>query len=232
MNRINSNTTTPHPIIILGEVHELATREKVKHNLCRKSMFNFLFLLLVTFYVPVTLIWTGILPFEYRFHALFFILAGFIAYCFLKRYSFHELGFRTDNLSSSLLWNLLFSAIGVLILYCGYKTGLFKNHSPTYLPTLYIFYIFFLGPVQELLFRGVLFAEMKRIKILNSKWILFISSCSFCFLHIIYNHPPLLIISLISGLIWGTIFIKSPNIWGISISHSLLGAVAMFLGIF
>jgi len=45
--------------------------------------------------------------------------------------------------------------------------------------------------------------------------------------HIIYRHPLILFITFIGGLAWGTIFIKQPNIWAVSLSHSLLGALAM-----
>ncbi len=48
---------------------------------------------------------------------------------------------------------------------------------------------------------------------------------------IIYRHSPLLIIALISGLAWGIIFTKCPNTWGVALSHSLLGGLAMFLGV-
>jgi hypothetical protein len=66
------------------------------------------------------------------------------------------------------------------------------------------------------------------------RWILLLSSLSFCFLHIIYRHPPLLIIAFTiaftSGLAWSAIFTKWPNIWSITLSHALLGALAISLG--
>ena len=77
----------------------------------------------------------------------------------------------------------------------------------------------------------MLFAEIQRIPGSGTRFFLFISTLSFCFLHIIYNHPPLLMIALISGLVWGIIFIKVPNFWGIAFSHSFLGALAMVLGL-
>jgi len=195
------------------------------------GIFIPLFLLVFMLHAPVALIWLEIIPFEYRFHLFFCFLAGIVFYCSFRRYGLHELGFRTDNLRSSLGWNMLFCAVGAMGLYMTYKAGFLRSRDQNFLPYVYIFYIFFLGPVQEVFFRGILFAEMKRAQILDNRWILLISTLSFCFLHLIYRRPPLLLMALISGLIWGIIFTKWPNIWGIALSHSLLGALAIFLGV-
>lgn len=195
------------------------------------GVFTPLFLLIFMLHAPVALIWLEIIPFEYRFHALFCVLAGLVFYCSFRRYGLRELGFRTDNLRGSLGWNMLFCAVGAMGLYMTCKAGFLRPGNQPYLPYVYIFYVFFLGPVQEVFFRGILFAEMKRAQIRDNRWILLISTLSFCFLHLIYRHPPLLLIALISGLTWGIIFTKWPNIWGIALSHSLLGALAIFLGV-
>ena len=97
--------------------------------------------------------------------------------------------------------------------------------------TAFLFYLLFLGPVQEVIFRGILFAEMRKSGIVEGKWLVLISTCTFCFLHIIYNNPSVLLLTLVSGLVWGVLFLRWPSIWGVSLSHSLLGALAMFLGI-
>lgn len=48
--------------------------------------------------------------------------------------------------------------------------------------------------------------------------------------YIIYHNPAVLLLTLVSGLVWGVLFLRWPSIWGVSLSHSL-GALAMFLGI-
>lgn len=221
-----------HSISILTNSQELRDSKK---SLCEfypmGRVFIPLFLLAFMFHVPVALIWLKIIPFEYRFHVFFCVLTGFIFYCFFRGYSLQELGFRTANLSSSLRWNMMFCVVGAIGLYITCKAGFLSPKNESYLPHVYIFYIFFLGPVQEVFFRGILFAEMKRTRKLDDRWIILVSTFFFCFLHLIYNHPPLLIISLITGLAWGIIFTKWHNIFGIALSHSLLGALAMFLGV-
>lgn len=212
-------------------VQEFRNASNSRYGFYHIAPFYYLFLLLFMFYTPVTLIWLKIIPFEYRFYACFGILAGFICFCCRRHYNSRELGFRTDNLMRSLGWNFIFCVVGAIGLYITHKAGFLRPVTHNHLSQMYIFYIFFLGPVQELFFRGVLFAEMKRIPNVDHRWILRVSTFSFCFLHVIYGHPPLLIIALISGLAWGVIFTKCHNIWGITLSHSLLGALAMYLGV-
>ncbi|MEA2059939.1 MAG: CPBP family intramembrane glutamic endopeptidase [Thermodesulfobacteriota bacterium] len=154
-------------------------------------------------------------------------LAGLGYICFKRRYGFREIGFRTDNLKSALIWNLVFCAAGGIGVYIIYHAGIMRPEIRNYLPHVYLFYIFFLSPVQEIFFRGILFAELNRAGIHSTNLFLLVSTFSFCFLHIIYRHPLILIITFIGGLAWGTIFIKRPNIWAVSLSHSLLGALAM-----
>ncbi len=190
-----------------------------------------LLLLLFLCYAPVFLIWLEIIPFEYRFFAFFSTLPGFAWVYFYRQYSRLELGFRTDNLKSSLIWNLCFCVIGGIGLVFMHKAGFSRPKAQSYLPHVYLFYIFFLGPVQELIFRAILRSEIKRITEAGNGFFLFISTLSFGLLHIIYHHPPLIVIALISGLSWGIIFIKKPNIWAIALSHSLLGTLSMVLGL-
>lgn len=192
-----------------------------------------LFLLLFMCYAPVALIWLEIIPFEYRFYAFSFALTGLVYFCFHRRYRLAELGFRIDTLKSALKLNFLFCAIGGMTLYISYKAGLLipKSHN-YYFSYTYLAYIFFLGPVQEIIFRGILFTETKRIQNGSNRLFLWISTLSFCFLHVIYRHPQILVITFISGLIWGAIFIKRPNIWGVAISHSFLGTLAIAFGLF
>lgn len=212
---------------IVEAEQEINTHEQAIHE--SGEPYRYLVLLLLLCHAPVVLIQMGIIPFEYRFFIFFPAMAGFITFCFHRKYRLGELGFRTDNLKSALVWNLIFCVVGGIGLVLMYKAGFLRTKIAHYPLYVYLFYIFFLGPVQELIFRGVFFLEVKQIPGLGNRFFLAISTLSFCFLHIIYNHPPLLFIALVSGLAWGIIFIKKPNFWGLSLSHSFLGALAMAL---
>ncbi|MBV5317079.1 MAG: CPBP family intramembrane metalloprotease [Desulfobulbaceae bacterium] len=193
--------------------------------------FSFFLLLLVNCYAPILLLWSGAIPFAYRFHVLAVVLLSFILHSVYRGYCFRDLGFTWENSWNSIRWNLLFCAVGGIGLYLTYRTGLLMPREYSYSLACFLFYILILGPVQELIFRGIMFAEMKRCRIIDPKMMLLISTITFSFLHIIYNHPPLLLITFVSGLVWGMIYLRWPSIWGISFSHSLLGALAMFLGV-
>ena len=191
-----------------------------------------LFFMLFMCQAPVVLIWLKIIPFEYRFHALFIALAGLVYFCFSRRYRLAELGVRTDTLKNALELNLWFCAIGGMILYLSLKAGVLipRDHNAS-VPHTYVTYIFFLGPVQELFFRSILYAEMQRGQFYSNRLFLCISTLSFAFLHVIYGHPQMLVIALVSGLVWGILYIKQPNISGVALSHSFLGALSMIFEI-
>lgn len=210
-------------------IPELATGFNVRGSFIEQ--FTPLFLLLFLCHTPVVLIWLKIIPFEYRFYAFFFSLAGLACFCFHRRYRLDELGFRIDTFKNALEPNLIFCAIGGMTLYILFKAGFLTPRDHGELFHNYMVYILFLGPVQEIIFRGVMFTEAKRIQSGGNRLFLWISTLSFSFLHIIYRHPQILAIAFISGLVWGIIFIKRPNIWGVALSHSLLGTFAMLLGL-
>lgn len=182
-------------------------------------------------YAPVLLLWSGIIPFSYRFHTMYLVLALYGIFVYYQQYSFTDLGYTTAHLGFSLFWNTLFLILGAICMYFASQTPLLRLDSGSYLPYGYGCYLFFIAPVQEIIFRGIFFAEMKKAGIVHQGWAVLISALSFCFLHLIYNDPVLLIISFLGGLIWGIIYIKGPNIWGVTLSHSLLGGLAMFLGV-
>lgn len=195
------------------------------------ASFRFFVLLLINCYVPVFLIWSGVIPFAYRFHVLAVVLLSFIAHSVHRGYRLHDLGFTLEQSWNSIRWNLLFCTLGGIGLYCAYRAGWLMPREYSYSLACFLFYIVILAPVQELIFRGILFAEMKRCRNIAPKMMILISTITFSYLHIIYNHPVLLLITFVSGLVWGLIYLRWPSIWGISLSHSLLGALAMFLGV-
>lgn len=192
----------------------------------------FLTVLVAAFYIPVTLIWSGIIPFQYRFHLSAMFIVFVLVFCAMRQHGLRDLGFRYDNLGGSLFWNGIFCLIGGVVLFLLYKAGYQKSPYRTVSQHCYLAYIFLLAPAQEFFFRGVLFAEIKKTMLNASRWaLLLITSVSFCFLHVIYGHLPMVIITFCAAILWGIIYDRHPNIWGVSISHSLLGIIAIAFGI-
>jgi len=198
----------------------------------RNSYFMYIFLLAVALYLPVTMIWTGIISFKHRFALMFGMLGVMIFYVFLRGHSLSDLGFRRDTLKQSLKWNLLISLFFVSFLVLLYRMNVIAGKSAAPLgPLFFIFYILILSPVQEFFFRSILFAEMRNIRHRYHWAIIVLSTFSFCFLHVIYHYPTIVLVTLCMGLVWSIIYYKYPNIWGVSLSHAMLGVTAFLIGL-
>lgn len=191
----------------------------------------FLLLLAANCYLPILLIWSGIIPFAYRFHVLIAVLCTFVIYGLYRGYRLGELGLTLKSCRHSVHANTLFCVAGGLGLYLAFQEGLLMPRDHSHSLTSFLCYVAFLAPVQELIFRGIMFAEMQRCRIADPRLMLLISTVSFSFLHIIYDSPPLLLMTFISGLFWGISYLLWPSLVGISMSHALLGAFAMYLGV-
>jgi len=199
-------------------------------TLAREAILMFSGFILVAFYTPVTLIWLDVIPFRYRFFLAFIVMALTIPYILKRGFNWSELGFRRDTLKGSLKWNLGITSFFLLLLYIFNKVGWIELAQVRLWSFFLFFYILVLTPVQELFFRSILFAEMKKVRIRNSLPIIALSSLSYGFLHVIYQKPAMLVATLLMGVVWGCIYYKYPNFWGVTISHALLGAVAITVG--
>jgi membrane protease YdiL (CAAX protease family) len=187
--------------------------------------------ILLGYYLPILLIWVGIIPFEFRFHTLVAMAIIMIAYCFLKKISFHDLGFRTDTFAKSLLWNSVLSVLLVLVMYLAYLLHLIRTPTVPSWNLFFFFYVLISCPAQEFIFRSVIFAEMKKSNIIKPIYQVAFSAITFSLLHIIYKDIITLSVGLFIGIIWGVIYYKYPNIYGVILSHSVLGTVSILVGL-
>lgn len=209
----------------------MAFKDTLKRIYRRNHLLLFILFLAGTLYAPVTLIWAGVIPFQYRFAVMFFILAVMVSYVWLRKFHWSELGFRRDTLKRSLMWNLGISLLFISILYWLHDAGLIGKSTIRFWPLFFVFYILILTPAQEFFFRSLLFAEMGNSRYRRPWSIIILSSLSFCFLHIIYQHPMTIVIAFFMGLIWSIIYYKYPNFWGVTLSHAMLGTAAFALGL-
>ncbi|MHC5857256.1 lysostaphin resistance A-like protein [Nostoc sp.] len=95
------------------------------------------------------------------------------------------------------------------------------------------FYVLFVGassPVQEFLYRGFLFSIFSKAKL--AKWLqILLSSLLYSFVHLIYRDLSTLVFTFIVGLLWGYYYAKLGNLYSIIVSHSVLGAIAILVGL-
>ena len=72
---------------------------------------------------------------------------------------------------------------------------------------------------------------MNRAGIKNPPLQVGLSAVTYCFLHIIYQDWITLAVTLFMGIVWGVIYYKRPNFWGVATSHAIVGVVSIATGI-
>jgi membrane protease YdiL (CAAX protease family) len=93
------------------------------------------------------------------------------------------------------------------------------------------FYVLVSCPAQEFACRGFLFAEMRRCGISGQGMQIAISSVTYAFLHVVYTDWLAFLAPLAVGVVWGAIYRRHPNLWGVVLSHSALGLISIAVGL-
>jgi len=202
--------------------------QSISGTLSSSKLFRLTALVLL-YLTPPTLLLFDLIPFEFRFVLLIGIAAFLSFYSYYQGFTFKDLGFRRDTLASSLKWNLLLSICSILFVWGLVSAGIIRTVSLPEWSYFFVFYILISGPFQEFIFRAALYAEMQRHWKGKLPYII-CSSLIFSYLHIFYKDPFTLLLTLIMGFIWGTIYAKYPNFIGVAISHAIVGAIVISMG--
>jgi uncharacterized protein len=181
--------------------------------------------------VPPLLILFGAVPFGSRFPLLLITSVVVFAYVIWKGDSLSALGLRTDTFKRSLVYNSFVTLLGLMAIAILHWLGLIRAPAIPQWRGFFIFYVLISCPAQEFLFRSAMFAEMGRAGIDDRVWQVAISSFAYCFLHVIYRDAITLVVSLLIGIAWGLGYYASRNFWGVTISHCILGAVSISVGL-
>lgn len=181
--------------------------------------------------IPILMLYFGYLPFWSRHVVL--ALMGFVltAYAIGRPIGHKELGFRTDNIKRAMIWNTAVTALAIVGVVIAWKTGFLKA---TYLGGetiwFYLFYVLISAPIQEFVFRSLMFYELNLLLNRSAWFKITFSAFIYSLAHVMYKDPAVLAITFGMGLVWGYIYLKKPNFWGVAISHAILGAVTIFFG--
>lgn len=192
---------------------------------------HFLFPIVILYYLPPILIWAGALPFAWRFQILAVMTAVMLAYDYWHGISLKELGIRRDTLKGSLLLNATASLLLVILMFLTFKAGLIREPTIPGWELFFAYYLFISSPSQEFLFRSNFFALMRRSGVGGPALQITASAVTYSFLHIFYKDPLTLLVTFAVGLLWGWIYQRHPNLWGVSFSHAVLGAVSILVGL-
>jgi membrane protease YdiL (CAAX protease family) len=191
----------------------------------------FLLTLFILYYLPPLLLWAGVLPFVWRFQILAIMTGALIVYDYRRGVSLKELGFRRDTLKASLIFNTVVSVVLVILMISSFEKGLIRTAAALDGKLFFVYYLFISAPSQEFLFRSNLFALMQRAGVRGTIPHIAVSAVTYSFLHIIYNDPITLAATFVVGLMWGWVYHNYPNFWGVAISHAVLGAISIKVGI-
>ena len=193
-----------------------------------KNKLLFLLILVLYIFLPIIIFFNDIL-FKYKFYIL--TVVGFLIYFILRisKITNKELGIKRENILKSMKRNLpiiIILIISVII----FKIFNFDKYTPNESILFYLFYIFISCPIQEFLYRGV-FGYFENNFINNKFIVLILSSFCYSFVHIIYKDLITCFLTFIFGIILYSLYRKDYNLFGVSITHIVLGILTIYLGI-
>jgi uncharacterized protein len=186
---------------------------------------------LAAFSLPPLLIVLGVIPFAWRFVVLVAVAAALGVVALLRGTPARALGLRADNLKPALAVNLLLSLILGGALLAAYGLGFIRAPRPIDWWWFAPFYVLVSCPAQEFACRGFLFAEMEHRGIAGAVPQIAISAFSYAFLHVVYRDWLAFLAPLAIGVVWGAIYRCYPNLWGVILSHAMLGLVSLAVGL-
>lgn len=196
----------------------------------RRAFLLALFGLFVFYYLPVLVIWRGWVPIVVSYPTLLAV-NGILALMMWRRgHTWADLGIRTDNLRVSALQHgagVVFWGGLILTLYA---LDLIREPQIPDWPPFFPFYVLVLSPSQEFIYRSVLFAEMRRLRVGQFSTVI-ISTVTYSLLHVIYQDALTVLVTFVMGIFWGMLYWRTPNFWTVTASHAILGTLAIVTGL-
>ena len=162
-----------------------------------------------------------------------FILWGLTVRCGLTR---HDMGIRMGNLWRSIAVGLLIS-IPALAATAYFRTRVYPELEGTplvdpQLISLSVYTYILIAALQEWICRGVFLTSIASLMPGKTRptAAIVISSLVFSTLHLHYS-SSLAVVALLTGIVWGWLFLKYRNLAGPIISHFILGNAATLMGL-
>ncbi|MFH1450541.1 MAG: CPBP family glutamic-type intramembrane protease [archaeon] len=185
----------------------------------------FKIILLALYLIVPIIVYYQVIKMKYHFHvfALAALYAVFVAWH--SGFSLHDLGFRIDNFVAvdGYYYIMFFLAFGLSAYFkqnrytFGYKRLLGNNINS--------FKGLWFVPVQEIIFRGVLFPLLLSFS-LHKLVIIPIMAFLFGFAHIPFHSSKIFWLTLFLGFGLSGIYVFMPNIYLVSITHAIIWIAA------
>lgn len=195
----------------------------------KKMVFGQIFIIFV---LPIILLYLNILPKEARVFIL--ILACFLIYLIIKKekYSLQDLSISVHTFKKYLIPYLSLMTLSVLAI-IAYAEKLEMEPQPQWWTKPHFLFIFLIVSfLQEFAYRSFLTIKLKQV-FSDRLGIVLINALLFTLLHIIYPIPQFMLpLAFIGGLVFSVIYMKYPNLFLISLTHSILNFIAVLHGFF
>ncbi|MGB7416835.1 MAG: CPBP family intramembrane glutamic endopeptidase [Thermosynechococcaceae cyanobacterium] len=182
-------------------------------------------MILVVYIAPILLMFAEVIPSDLKYHVLIGMSTVLLVYARLNRVSFVALGFTRKNLKPALLRVMPVSLLVAAVMLTLYFLGWFRSDSKPAHWSFYFFYIFVSATLQEFVYRGFLFHFLSKAGI-SIVWTIVITAGLYGFMHILFDVGSVVFTFLI-GLFWGWAYAKDRNIYGVTLSHCVLGCLSL-----
>jgi hypothetical protein len=160
-------------------------------------------------------------PKRWTFLASGLALAGYLAWFTVRRpHSWHDLGFRRDNLAASLLpvgLSTLLAAAGLIGIAVAEGRSVLQ---PGVLTLLAVYPAWAL--VQQFAFQGLLHRGLT-VLIRSPSLQVLITAAAFASVH--PGNPRLFVLTFLAGIMWSLLYRRWPNLWLLAGSHTVLAAL-------
>lgn len=182
--------------------------------------------------LPILLLYVELIPFKVYYGILMLMGLILAAYSIQKGITARSLGFRKDNLKKALIFSVILSVVSIALVFVLFNLRIisdWKGQGETF--WFLLFYVFISAPIQEFIFRSLMFFELKQF-LGSKKWfIIILSAIVFSMAHVFFKNWGVMAVTFAAGLFWGWMYDETHNFWGVALSHAIIGAVAVYLGI-
>ena len=149
-------------------------------------------------------------------------LAGYLTYLIRRRpHSWHDLGFRRDNLAAGLIpIGVCTFLVGAALVALAAAQGRLV-WEPTMLVLLVLYPLWALA--QQFAFQGLFHRGLMvllRVPLLQ----VVVTAAAFASVHV--GNSKLLALTFVGGIMWSVLYRRWPNLWLLAGSHSILAALA------
>ncbi|MCB0411776.1 MAG: CPBP family intramembrane metalloprotease [Bdellovibrionales bacterium] len=186
--------------------------------------------LLVLSAVPA-LAYAGYFPYSYRMAPAFIVIFLSLFRMFQEKWTLQKLGLAPSQPFAGLSVHLTLTFLGATFTYA-FITWYYKDWRPFPLQGWMVAVSLFLSFVQELIFRTFMIESLEDRN--WKKWqILWLTSLTFSFIHIIYPHHTLMFMALTFAFSWMAtlLYFRYRNLYLVTLSHFVLNLLVLYLGL-